>query len=190
MTPDTVQIGPIIISKSVFDALMVLVSVIIGGLVTYFTTQAIEHKKWRERKQDKMQEYRREALALALEWLPPIEIAIYKASVLSSGFLRNELSEDKMRKDWPHLLHDLAMKDLPMRFNVLLPSATQKRIDDIISLIEDLQSFALRTKPVKKMEKEEWMQSLRSIAERTSRLNANSEALNQELKSEYEKTFI
>ena len=80
-------------SKSILDALLVLASVIIGGMITYLTTRSLENKRWKQQKTDKLQELRREALGLALEWIPPIEIALSQATMTSSGFLQKQVSE-------------------------------------------------------------------------------------------------
>lgn len=48
MPPDVVQIGPFIISKVVFYTAVPLISVVMGGLITYLTTRAIENKKWEQ----------------------------------------------------------------------------------------------------------------------------------------------
>jgi hypothetical protein len=50
MTPDTVQFGPFVISKVVLDVLAPLVGTVIGGLLTFFSTRAVENRKWEQQK--------------------------------------------------------------------------------------------------------------------------------------------
>ena len=76
MPDDVVQIGPIIISKVVFDVLTIIFSVVVGGLITYLTTRKVEIQKWEQQKKDKRQEQYREAIAKALDWIAPMESAL------------------------------------------------------------------------------------------------------------------
>ena len=189
MHPDTVQIGSLVISKSIFDALMVMLGVITGGLIAFLTTTAIEKKRWEAQKADRTQEHRREALALALEWIPPIELALEKAVMLASGYLRNETSEKEFSRQWPNLLHELAIRDLPMRLNVLVPDSIQQRTNAIIEELRSLQSFTFSVKPVRNVDQSEWMKRFHAFSDQASKLRNEFTLLKQELISEYKKTF-
>ena len=87
MPPEFVQIGPIVISKVVLDVLAPLFGTVIGGFITYFTTRATENRKWKQQKEDQLPEQRREAIALSLEWITPIDLVLYRASTAVSGLL-------------------------------------------------------------------------------------------------------
>jgi hypothetical protein len=189
MGSEVVQLGPLEMSKAVFDGLFLLGGVVVGGLITYFTTRALENKKWDQQKKDRLQEQRREALGLALEWIPPIEIALTEASLAASRFLKNELSTNDFLKRWPDLLSRLAKRDLPMKLNILLPSSIVSQSYEIVKQLEDLQSFALASKSLSKLRKDEWMKRFHSFSEQVASVSNNFEALKQDLKSEYEKTF-
>ena len=189
MHPDTVQIGSFVLSKSVFDGLLVMFGVITGGLITYLTTRSNENRRWATQKLDRLQEHRREAFALALEWLPPIELAVEKAAMLASGYLQDEITDNEMSKRWPNILHELAKRDLPMRLNVLLPTSIQQRSDALIDEIIYLQSYALYLKPARKADQAEWTKQFQAFNDRLSEVRTRFSDLKQELKSEYNKTF-
>jgi hypothetical protein len=189
MQSDTVQIGSLVISKSVFDAFIVLASVIVGGLVTYFTTRALENKRWAQQKADRLQDHRREALSLALDWIPPIEIALSRATSLASGYLQGHITEDHLYNHWPNLLSQLAKKDLPMRLNVLLPPSIQRRVNEIIRQLEQLQTFALRSKPATKTAKVEWKNQFGAFTQLAHALTDNFDALNHELLTEHANSY-
>jgi len=189
MQPEVVQIGPYVVSKIVFEAFALLTSVVIGGLITYLTTRTIENRKWAEHKRDKRQEQRREALAQALEWIPPIHIALTKAQLKVSRFHKKEISRNELIRQWPNLLSELAKKDLPMRLSVLLPRTVNQRVDQILEQLQNLQSFALHSSDTVKPNKDEWIATFNVFVDRNSALQENLNALRRELTSEYERTF-
>jgi hypothetical protein len=47
MPPETVQIGPWLVSKTLVDALAPLLGVLVGGLITYIATYGSRHSSWR-----------------------------------------------------------------------------------------------------------------------------------------------
>ncbi|GEM_PF-6001964 len=81
---DSVQIGSLVISRAVFDVLSPLIGVIIGGLVTYFTTRAVEDRKWKREIRYEKQKELREGIAVALEWINPLHNALTRASLMST----------------------------------------------------------------------------------------------------------
>jgi hypothetical protein len=72
---------------------------------------------------------------------------------------------------------------------VLVPSTIQKRTDDIISQLGELQSFTLSAKPMNKGGREEWMKQFRLFSKQASIVEDQFRALKEELKSEHAKTF-
>jgi hypothetical protein len=189
MPPDFVQIGPFIISRVVFDTAVPLVSVVIGGLITYLTTRAIENRKWEQQKKDKLQEQRREAIGLALEWIAPIESAVTRASLLTSSFIKKTISEDEFRSRWPDLISVLARKDIPVRLSVLLPPNTYERGIQITMQLEELQAFSLISEPIGKTTVEEWTKRFDSVTHCIASMQQTLTALNHELTEEYKRTF-
>lgn len=146
MPTDVVQIGSFIISKVVFDAFIIILSVVSGGLVTYFTTRAIENQKWIQQKKDKQQEQYREAIALALEWIAPIDNALIHVQSLSAAYMNNRIIRGEFQKRWPRLLNELGALDraMPARLKVLLPQKFYEGFD-IVNDIDDLYFYLLRT---------------------------------------------
>jgi hypothetical protein len=61
MPPDTVQIGPLLISKSVFDAILPVLTLFLGGLFGYIGKTFAENRQWkREDQKAAREEARRE----------------------------------------------------------------------------------------------------------------------------------
>ena len=59
------------------DSLFALLGVIIGGLITYFVSKALDDRKWKQQKQDMLAEEKREAILFMLD-----KIIIPKEKVL------------------------------------------------------------------------------------------------------------
>lgn len=70
MPPDTVQIGHWVVSESLLYALIPVLSVLLGTLMgvllTFFTSSALEERKWRRENKSRLRAEQREALALIL----------------------------------------------------------------------------------------------------------------------------
>ena len=190
MPSEPIQIGPFIISKAALDMIIPLISVVIGGLITYLTTHAMENRKWQHQRRDKMQEQRREAISRVLDdWIDPIHSALTEASLLASGYIRKTISEDVFRKKWPDLLSELAKRDLPRTLIVLLPTDAYELSHQITSKLEELWSFILLSEPVGKTTVEDYWQRLDSVARHIENLQGMLDTLNKELIEEYKKTF-
>jgi len=189
MPPDAIQIGPFIISKPAFDVLATLVSVITGGLITYLTTRSMENKKWEQQKKDKLQEQRREAIGLALEWLAPIDEALMRGSAAARAFMHKSIDRDTLVKGWPELSITLARKDIPARLQVLLSPSTYRLISEIIEQLANLQFTSLRSDPEKVESAEEWIEKARTIDSQALHIRNLEDTLRKELIEEYKKTF-
>jgi hypothetical protein len=186
MQTDIVKIGPLEISRVVFDIFIPLISVVIGGLITYLTTRALESRKWKQEKKDKLQEKRREALALALEWLAPIEAAWIRASSVASAFIRGDISEEEFRKRWPDLLSELVKRDLPASLNVLLPPEAHKRGLLILRQLDDLRHASYSSGITNS---KSFMEKFEGIFQHQENIRENMRLLEKELVEEYNKTF-
>ncbi len=130
-------------TNDVVQVLIVLVSVITGGLITYLTTRSIENQKWKQQKIDKQQDRYREALELALKWIEPIDFALSRIKSLSSAFINGRVTAGELRKQWPNLLRDLSMinRTIPARLKVLLPSTLFQPGFLLIEKIDDLYIY-------------------------------------------------
>ena len=176
-------------SKPLFDALILLAGVVVGGFITYLTTRALDTRKWKQQKADRLQERRRDALELALQWIPPIHFALSQASLLVSRFLKDDISTNEFLKRWPRLLHQLIKKDLPLGLSVLLPPNVISRSELIVKQLEELQTFALSSKHKTKLQKDEWIKRFHSFSEKGDIIQINFEKFKRELISEYINTF-
>jgi phosphate/sulfate permease len=186
MPPETVQIGPLIISKVVLDVLAPLIGTLVGGFITYISTRTVENRKWEQQKRDKFQEQRREAIALALEWLDPIRSALSKATLITSSKLFNRRSDEDFRKSWPNLLATLSQMDPPARLQVMLPQNTYERGLHIIHGLDELRSFLLIDQPTNK---EELQAKFEQCSHHLSVLQNTLRSLEKDLTDEYKRTF-
>jgi len=176
-----VQIGPLVISKSLINVLIpligTLIGTLIGGLISYLAITAAEDRKYRREKKDKLQEQQREALALALEWIMPIENALTRASLLGTSFQRHLIDEHKFRHDYPDLISSLANMDPSAHLRVFLPKDAYPRVYEIVEGLHTLRSMALRH------------ETLMECIELEADLSIKVGNLKTYLEDEYRKTF-
>jgi hypothetical protein len=191
MPNEVVQIGPIIISKVVFDALIIIFSVIVGGMVTYLTTRFIEVQKWEQQKKDKRQEQYREALGMALDWLAPIESVLTRIESISSSYIANVISKEDFQKRWPDLLSKLAMleKAIPARLQFLLPSSIFSGLQ-IVRQIDELYYYLLNSDlPAEQRNIDSIRERLFGASDRIISINKTASEYKKLLIDEYESTF-
>jgi hypothetical protein len=134
---NTVQVGALTVSKSIVDALFPLLGVIIGGLVTYYTTRSLESRKWKLEKDQKIKEQKREALALALEWVSPLRNEVIRASGVSIAYQKGTITEEEYRKRQPTST-GLPIVDPPAKLRVFLPADIYPKLLDIVRSFDDL----------------------------------------------------
>lgn len=190
MSNDFVQIGSFAVSKVVFDVFTIIFSVIIGGLITYLTTRAIENQKWEQQKKDKQQEHYRDALALALDWIAPIDTSLIRIESLSSAFIWHRITRDKFQEQWPHLLSDLSSLDrtIPAKLKVLLPIDVYDGLK-IVNSIDELYTFLLFTEqPVQKSD-DNLMERLKNASAQIDAIKKLSEDYKNMLIEEYKNTY-
>ena len=190
MPTDFVQIGSFTVSKTVFDVFTIILSVITGGLVTYFTTQAVEKQKWKQQKKDRQQEQYREALAFALDWLAPIETALIHIESLSSAFIMCRITQSDFQTRWPNLLSELSRIDraIPAKLKVLLPENTYDGMD-IVYKINELYSFLLSTEPSEQRNDNTLLERMQNTVEQITAIKKSFENYKNSLIDEYKKTY-
>ena len=135
MDPDTLQIGSLIISKTIIDIFAPMLGTIIGGLISYFSIKSIEERKIKQQKLNDFQDQKREAIKIALQWLDHIHNAITKVSLQSHPYQPNLANTN----NWPDLLKELTKYDVPRHLSILLPADSYKKSNIIIGLIEELR---------------------------------------------------
>lgn len=138
MDSDLVYIGSFAISKTLLDVLAPLLGTLIGGLITYLSLRGIESHKWKQEKADRYLEQIREAIAITLEWIHPINDALTTASLKVSGMRFLRVEKEKYLKDWPDLVNKLSKMDPPVRLQVFLPDYAYKRVLKIARLLDSL----------------------------------------------------
>jgi len=186
MPPDIVQIGPLVISKSLLDVVSPLVGTLIGGLITYLATIAVENRKWRREKKDKLQEQKREAFACALEWITPIDIALNRASMLISSYQWQRIDKNKFLRDFPDLISSLP-PDLPAHLRIFLEDAYPKSLE-IVRGFDDLKFTALMRRETI-ADTETFIEAIEQCNELISDLHTKLDSLSNYLREEYFKTF-
>ncbi len=186
--PDVIQIGKWVISKTAFDVLVPLLSgligVLAGGFVTYLTSKSIEDRKWNRELKYKRQEEKRKSIAMALEWIEPLQQALSKAMLLSSRYQMYGdqppmgISQEEFNQKYPDVISTLAKHDLPANLRVLLPGDAYKKSFEIIAGLEDLRILPLRG-----------IKEFGKAGDLINSLQTKLDSLQQALSDEYEKTY-
>jgi hypothetical protein len=190
MDPNFVQIGSLTVSKVVFDSLIIILSVVTGGLITYLTTRAVETQKWKQQKKDRQQEQYREALALALDWIAPIDSALVRIQSLTGALISNRISSGEFQKRWPDLLNELGRLDraMPARLKVLLPENIYDG-QHIVNDIEDLYYYLLYSQPESQKSKDAFAELFKHATDQILDIRKSSEDYKSMLIDEYKSSF-
>lgn len=183
MNTETLQIGSLIISKTLIDIFAPMLGTIIGGLISYFSIKSIEERKIRQQKLDDLTEQKREAIKIALKWIDHIQNAITKVSLKSHPYQPNLANTN----NWPDLLTDLAKYDLPRHLSILLPVDSYKKSFIIISLIEEVRVKIILER--KTQDPEQLKELTREIIDSIHLMQKNLDEFLNTLESEYIKSF-
>jgi len=189
MPNDLVHIGSFTISQGVLNVIGPLAGTVVGGLITYFVTRAIEYQKWKQAKQERLSEVRRQGMAQALEWLDPIELAISGASMRVSSVLHGSIEHEEVFETWPNLISQLAKMDIPVKVRVLLPEDIYPRSQQIFLELEELRAKAVEAAQEMKLKKRP-SPALRECFDRLKKLDALLNDLRVKLIEEYKSTFV
>jgi hypothetical protein len=177
MPPDTVQIGSLLISKSILDIVFPLLGTLIGGFITYLATSVIENRKWKRERVGKLQEQQREAVARALDWMVPLSSALIQVESLTSALQSNSIDEEQFRNKYPDVISTLAKMDPPSHMIVMLPESAYARGHEILMGFERLKALNLMS------------HSSNECFDMVSTLRAMINGLQDYLRQEYLKTF-
>jgi len=186
MPPDTVQIGNFVFSRIFLDLTIPLLSVIVGGLITYFTTRALEHHRWQVEQKVELIKRKREALGQALVWADIVDRDITKATLLAGNFIEGMIGEDEFRQGWPNLLSELAAKDLPPNLGVLLPDDAYRMGQQIVRQLNNLYVLSLHARGTKS---KKWAKYHSKFLDLSTSLHDQVRRFRELLKVEYLKTF-
>ena len=142
MSEDTVRIGAFVFSKDVLAVLFPLLGTVIGGLITYWAIVTAENRRWRRERQRRVQRHKREAIALALEWLEPIKIVLHKAaSIATTSFSDHPEQSAKALREFPDV--DVELKrlnlDPPRHLQLFLREGAYSKVRAIKSELRKLR---------------------------------------------------
>ena len=188
MPPETVQIGSFVVSRLILDLTIPLLSVIVGGLITYFTTRALEYHRLKIEQKVEFINRKREALGQALRWADIVDKDVTWATLVANNFLRGMIDEKRFRERWPDVLSELAEKDIPPYLGVLLPEEAYHIGQQIVRQLGDLYLLSLRAS-AGKSDSEEWKQHYEEFLHLSASLHNQVKEYRDLLKSEYLKTF-
>lgn len=121
-----------------------LLGALVGGLITYLSTRGVERQRWRRKRQEKLLSLRRDALAVALEWIEPMRNAETHASGLVMSAIRGEVNDDDFLKKFPYLLGELVKKDLPASQRAVLPDNFYARGNRIVNELDELRVLGVK----------------------------------------------
>lgn len=189
MPNDLVHIGSFTISQGVLNLIGPLAGTIVGGLITYFVTRAIESQKWKQEKQERLSEIRRQGIALALDWLDPIDLSISRVSSRVSSILHGAIEHEEIFETWPNLISQLAKMDIPVKVRVLLPDDIYPRGQQIFRELEELRTKAVEAAQEMKIKKTP-SPALADCIDRLKKLDALLNELRMMLIEEYKSTFL
>lgn len=187
MPDQVIQIGSFSLSRPVFDALSPLLGTIVGGLITYLVTNSAERRRWKQQKKDAFAQARREGVAIALEWIEPVERCVSAASMKVSSVLHRTTDQENLFKNWPDLLSDLTRLDVPARFRVLLPGDFYIKAQSIVRGLDDLRLDAVRFH--QEIQIHTQASAFQKCLDRLEKLDDQVEILRDRLIEEYEATF-
>ena len=139
--------------NAIAPGLPTLLGVIVGGLITYLTTQALETRKWKQQKRDTYLADYRDALKLALDWIDPINRAIDRATQIVLVYEKRvyvpESDPNGLRGDaagpmkyWPDLAKELSTLDLRLASRALLPPGIIQGQNAIVDGLAELGDLA------------------------------------------------
>lgn len=188
MESEMVRIGSFEVSRVVLDILYPLIGVIVGGVITYFITTAAERLKWHQAKQDRLLETKRESIAIALQWIDSMELAISKANMLLSTHLQGDMEQEEFMERWPYLVGELKVYDIPVKLRVLLPNELYERSNHIIRGLDEIRTDGVRYGQKAKLQKKPFL-GLHECGVKLDMLSAEVKKLAEDLVRMYRKTF-
>lgn len=130
--------------EQVWSAVGPLAGVAVGGVVSYFVNRRAEHHRWRQQKQDRLAEAKRQAIAKALSWIEPIEQALTSVQLKVGALLQLDMTDEKFLMTYPALTSTLAKRDATPEQRVLLPEDIYAAGHLILREMEELQHVAIR----------------------------------------------
>lgn len=121
-----------------------LLGALVGGLITFLTAHGIERQKWRHERQEKLASLKREAMAVALEWIEPMRNAETHAAGLVMSAIRGEFDHEDFLSKFPYLLGELVKKDIPASQRAVLPDNIYTRGHRIIRELDELRCLGVK----------------------------------------------
>jgi hypothetical protein len=138
----------LIISKAVFNVIAPLISGLVGtltgGLITFLVTNSIENRKWRRETEYKLKEEKREAFAVALEWIAPLQQSLTKASLVRSAYQFGRIDQERFLERYPDVIPSLTKLDPPARFRAVLAKDAYALSFEIIYGLDRLKDLSMQ----------------------------------------------
>lgn len=131
-TDDIVQLGPLVLSKSLLSMIFPLIGVVIGGTIGYFSTTANANRTWKRQKEEKLQEERRGAVVAVMAWVKPIQDALESIMWWYDEYEKQRINEDIFHARYQELMSPLALLTLPAHQQLLLPKDIYSGLSKIV----------------------------------------------------------
>ena len=121
-----------------------LVGVVIGGLISALSTWGLDRQRWRRDRREKYAALRRDAIATALEWIEPMRSAESRASLLVTAAINGDVDAEQFLSEFPHLVGDLAKKDMSGVLRAVLPEDAYTRGLEIVRSLDELRFLGVK----------------------------------------------
>lgn len=172
----------------ILDVVGPLAGVVVGGIVTYFTTRSIDIQRWRQQKHDRLAQAKRKAIAKAVGWLDPMDRALSSVNLQVSALLQFELEDEEFLTCFPNLVSELAKMDPPADLRILLPADAYSDGIRILRGFDEVRTEAIRWGQRARMERKP-MLGLHECGQKLDALGKQLDSLREKLKQAYLGTY-
>jgi hypothetical protein len=170
------------------DWAIALLSIIVGQVTTYFIMRNIERQKWQQEKKEKLLEIKRDAIAAALEWIEPMRNAQIRAESLVIAAIHGDFDHEKFLKKFPYLIGELVKKEIPAKLRAVLPDTIYPSGHRIVREFEETRVLGVKYGEEATIMKKP-LAGFQECSKKLDTINQKIEALETELRNEFQKTF-
>ena len=173
-------------TEQILDFLSPLLGTLFGGLITYLATRGSDRRKWKQERQEKLDERRREAIEQAFAWITPLDCAIAQAEGYVNLYRYGHIDKERLIEQWPYLLN--ALNDIPDHLRPFLPENAYQLSLGIIEKLDELKIVMLNHEQSETLS-DEGKERIRDRMRLLKAIKDSLQSLRDQLEGEYKKTF-